>query len=112
MDRHHIGHPEQAGREGRCHGVHREVPADGQDGEVRPVQLADEGHVAEGLGVTGVIDAIAVLELDNEAGGLTQVQSCLAAGIPVTGRMVRASHRDPQAGSLDGPALVHADDRV
>ena len=37
--------------------VHREMPADGQERDVRPVQLADQAHVAEDRGIASEVDA-------------------------------------------------------
>ena len=54
------------------------------------MQLADQRHVAERLGIPRVVDAVAVLELDDEARRVAQVERRLAAGVPVAGRVVGA----------------------
>ena len=48
----------------RVHGV---VAADRQDGDLRAEPSLDEAHVAEEVGVAGVVDRRAVLELDDPA---------------------------------------------
>src|SRR4051794_17496182 len=45
----------------RAHGV---VVADGDHGDVRLVELANDVHVAEDVGVTGVVDLHVVLKMN------------------------------------------------
>ena len=85
------------------------MAADGQDREVRPEQVADQGHVPERGRVAGVVDPEPVLELDHEPDRLAEVVDRLAAH-RVAGGVDRGHHRDPQAARLDRAALVHADD--
>ena len=75
----HVLDAEQLHRQRRLARTHREVAADRQERDVGPVQLADQPHVAEHVGVAGVIEAEAVLDLDHEAGRLAEVERRLAA---------------------------------
>ena len=80
-----------------------EVP-DGQHGYVGLVQFADELHVAEGAGVTGMIDFEAVLKFEDEASGLAAIGSVLGArGVDGVG------HGELDALGTGGTPLVHAD---
>ena len=54
----------------RAHGV--EV-ADGQEGQLRMIQLLDQLHVGEDVGVAGEIDGAAVVEVQHVACGLAAV---------------------------------------
>ena len=49
------------------------------------------------VGVAGEVEAEPVLELDDEADRLAEVEGRLAAGVPVAGRMVGVGHRDLDA---------------
>ncbi len=89
-----------------------EVAADGQERQLWAIQLTDEPHVAKDGRVAGVIEAEAVLDLDNEAGRLAEVQRHPAVRVPVAGRVVGRRHRHGQAGGLHGAALVHARGRI
>ena len=53
-------------------------PPIGRNASVRPVPLADEPHVAEHVGVAGEVEPEAVLELDDEADRLAEVERRLA----------------------------------
>ena len=54
----------------RAHGV---VIADRQHGNLRRIELADDRHVAEHVGVAGVVDLHAVGEFDHVAAGFAAV---------------------------------------
>ena len=92
--------------------IHREVAADRQEGERRPVPLADQAHVAEHVRVAGEVEPEAVLELDDEADRLAEVERRLGAAVEVAGRVVGPDHRDLEPGRLDRAALVHPDQAV
>src|SRR3990172_10811650 len=55
-----LGPDQFAQRVGRALGIHGEVAADADQRQVRLVELADQRHVAEHVGVAGVIDPEAV----------------------------------------------------
>ena len=59
--------------------VHREMAADRQHRQVRRVELANEPHVAEDRRIARVVDAIPVLELDDEAHRLAEGLDRVAA---------------------------------
>ncbi|MBL0088729.1 MAG: hypothetical protein IPP44_19495 [Ideonella sp.] len=82
------------GRIGRVH--HELAAADGHQHQVAPVHLADELHVAEHAGVTHVPELEAIVELDDEAAGLTaHVQLVLVGGrvLPHVFRAVLGVHQ-------------------
>ena len=54
----------------RAHGV---VIADGQHGDVRRVEFANDGHVSEDVGIAGVINLDAVIKLDDVTAGFAAV---------------------------------------
>ena len=56
------------------------------------MQLADEAHVAEQVGVAGEVEPVAVLELDDEADRVAEIERRLAARVPVAGRVVGVGH--------------------
>jgi hypothetical protein len=74
MEGYHSGNAKQLHRLGGCARTHREVAADGQEGDVRAVQLANERHVPEHIRVSGEIDAPSVLQLEHEPDRLTEVK--------------------------------------
>ena len=80
VERDDVLHAEQLHGQRRRRRVHREVPTDRQHGEIRVVQVADQRHVAEDLRVAGVIDAVAILELHDEARRIAEIQGRFAAG--------------------------------
>ena len=90
--------------------AHRVVPADRQDGDLRLEALADEAHVAEEVGVAGVVHGRAVLELDDPAPAAEVARDLVRAR--AEGRsagVVGVDHREADAGRLERAALVHAD---
>ena len=90
---------------GRRHGIHREAIADRQEGDVRPVHLADQPHVAEQTGIARVVQGPPVLEPHHEPRRFAHVDHLAvveeAAAVP------RVGHRDAQSGDLLDAALVH-----
>ncbi len=100
MDRHDVLDPEQLDGKGGLAWPHRVVTADRQECDVRPMELADQPHVAEHVRVAGVVQTEAVLQLEHEPGRLAEVERRLAARIPVARRMVRPGHGDPETGRL------------
>ena len=93
---------------------HREVAADGQEGDVGPMQLADELHVAEDVRVAGEVDPPPILQLDDEADWLADVGRAAGRGVAehVTGGVVRVDHGHADAAGVEGAALVHAGDLI
>src|SRR4051794_14320299 len=66
VDRDDLADTQQLDRQRGFARAHRVQATDGQEGDIRPVQLADEAHVAEDVRVAGVVDAKPVLELGHE----------------------------------------------
>ena len=54
--------------------VHREMPADGQERDVRLVQLADQAHVTEERGIASEVDARPARQRDDEPDRLAEVE--------------------------------------
>src|SRR5439155_24807280 len=88
---------EQLERDAGLARVHREVPADWEDGDVRRVDPADQLHVAENARVPGEVDRGAVFEREHEPGRLAQVG-------PVVGctRVEGIHESELHAGRLNG----------
>jgi hypothetical protein len=84
----------------RPHGV---VIADWQHSEIGLVDPADELHVAEDAGVSGEVDLLAVLQLEDEAGRLSEVLEIVGAR-----RVEGVREGDFHALLLDRAALVSA----
>src|SRR6185369_9285845 len=91
-----------AGRRGRVHG---EQVADGQEGELGAVDLAEELHVGEERRVPGVVEGEAARKLDDVAGGETAVEDLVAVGDAA--RVVGAHHGDGEAEDVLAAAEVH-----
>src|SRR6266496_5882052 len=90
-------------------GSHRVEVADGEKGQVRRVQLSDQGHVGEDVSVTGMIEPEAVLERHDIAarvGGKVRFSSRPGS----TRRVDCLNHSELDAGDRLAPALVHARD--
>ena len=73
VDRHNMPDAQEADGVGSLERAHDEPVADGQQGKVRTVDLADKLHVAEDRGVPGVVELKAAFELDNVAHGLAAI---------------------------------------
>src|SRR6476660_2008404 len=85
VEGHDLADTEELDRQ-RCPGrVHRVVATDRDHREIRSMQILDPPHVRVPAGIAGVIDAISVLELDDEARRITEVERRLPTGVPVTG---------------------------
>ncbi len=74
---------EKPGGVGGLERAHRQPVADGQEGEVRIVELPDQPHVAEERGVAGMVELEAALELDHVTHRLAAVDEA-----PVVDRML------------------------
>ena len=95
--------PQKLERDGRFPWVHREMAADGEDGQVGLVDPADQLHVPEDARVSGEVDLLAILELEDEAGRFAQGEHTV---LPHAARVARVRHGDLDAGHLDRAALV------
>src|SRR5439155_18339973 len=94
---------EQLERDAGLLRAHREVVADRQAGDVRPVDAADQLHVAEHAGVADEIDGLSVLEADHDAARLPEVRPVgRARGVE------RVHERVTDPVDLLGAALVEA----
>src|SRR5581483_10726091 len=82
-------------------GSHREVVADGQNDDVRAVQLPDQRHVAENARITCEVDGDTALEPHDDAASLPEVASVCG-----TRRMERVCQREPDAVDLLAATLV------
>src|SRR6185369_11320998 len=80
VDRDHLAYAEVAAGAGRRGRVHGEQVADGQEGELGAVDLAEELHVGEERRVPGVVEGEAARKLDDVAGGETAVEDLVAVG--------------------------------
>ena len=90
--------PDHLGGPGRVRGPHGEAITDGQDRDVRLVDLADQLHVAEEPGVAGVVDRLPA-HADHEAGGLARVAPLEARGVVGEGE-VDATERHRHAATM------------
>src|SRR5918998_2783549 len=106
VDRDDVPHAEEAGGVGGLVGTHHHLVADGQEGDVRAVELPDQLHVAEDSGVPGVVDPEAALELYDVTHRLAGVDH--GAVVQGDGRGVEGVGRgylDPTC--PDGAALLY-----
>ncbi len=103
-----------AGRQGRVLGVHGEVPANGDQDQVRAEIASIEAEVAKQPRVPHVVDLEAVFQFDDEAGRLAPDVDFrllgLRIGPAVFGTVLGAGHGDANtlAQGLDAAALVEA----
>src|SRR5215469_18334746 len=86
-------------------GTHGEKVADWQHGEIRPVEVADDLHVTEDVGVSSVIDLEAIIKRDHVATGFATIDNLLA--ILDSAGMIGLDHCDLHIGHLLSSALVH-----
>src|SRR5579859_1705330 len=107
---HHGLDAKQRHRLGGSLRAHRVEAADGQERRVELVELGDDSHVTEHVGVAGEIDGVAVLELDDQTARLAAVDDLVAVGDAA--RMLRVHERHLDAVDVDGAALVGADERA
>src|SRR3990167_7979131 len=105
---------DEPGGLGGARPVHREVTADAGEHEIDLGELADGRHVAEHVGVTGVIDRRPALDGDHEAArGATRVH--LAGGVVDRRAVDRGDERDgdlaveERHGAAGVAAGVHAE---
>ena len=83
MDGQDLADAEELDREGRLARGHRVVARRSAGWPGRPVQLADQAHVAEDVRVAGEVDAAAGLQLDDEARRLAEIARRSARVVPV-----------------------------
>src|SRR4029079_17097166 len=72
--------------------------------------LADDAQVPEHRRVPDVVDGDAVLELDDEARGLAEIDGRPERGAPVAARVVGVDHGHADAPGIHAATLVHAHD--
>src|SRR5918994_1200994 len=97
---------EEPGRVGRLERAHHYLVADGQQGEVRVVDLPNQAHVAEDRSVARVVQLEATLELDDVAHRLATVD--VAAVVELYARGVEGvGRRHLEAADLDRAALLY-----
>ena len=99
MDRQHLLRLEQLHGPERIVGAHRVVVADRQDGQVDPL-LADQPHVAEQAGVGGVVDLLAVLEVEEEAARVAAVAAVGQHRAVEGERQLDAAEREVEAAAV------------
>src|SRR6266702_4791673 len=89
----------------RTHGKH---VADGQYAQIWLVQFPDDGHVAEDVGVSGMVDLEAVCEFNHEATGFAAADGLVSvfngAG------MIGVDHGDHDVSHWLRATLVHGSD--
>ena len=95
--------PASIGSLSRRHGV---VIADRQHGDLRRIELADDLHIAENIGVAGVVDSHSVLELHHEATSFAAVDHLIAVGNPAG--VFGVDHGHAQVANLVGASFIHA----
>ena len=87
--------------------VHREMAADADESEIRFVEATDERHVAEHVGVAGVVDLEAVLELDDVADRRSRLRRTACRSSPASTPSCPSSPcvaRAPCATLMPGPS--------
>ena len=89
----------------RPHGV---VVADGQHGNLGRIEVANDGHVTEHIGIAGVVDLHSVGKLDHVAAGLAAVNDLVAVGN--SAGVVGVHHGDLDVADGLGAAFVHLRD--
>ena len=84
---------------------HGEVIADGQHDDFGSVKIADDRHIAEDIGVAGMVDLNAVLELDDVAAGFAAVDQ-LVAILDAAG-VIGVDHGDFDVAEFLRAAFIH-----
>ena len=96
---------EQTAGVGRFKRTHGENITYGQHGQIRLVQLLNDGHIAEYIGITGMVNFQAILKVENKTARLTAIQRLLiifnGAGV------IGADHGDFNVPNLLCAAFVH-----
>src|SRR5947209_10473137 len=101
----HLAHAEVAAGAGGLAGVHGEQVADGQEGQLGPVHLAEELHVREQGGVAGMIEGVAARQPDDVARGRAAVEDLVA--VADAAGVVGTHHGHLQAQHVLAAAEVH-----
>src|SRR5215469_18015858 len=86
-------------------GTHGEKIANWQQGEIRPVEVTDDLHVAEDIGVSGVVNFEPVIKGDHVATGFAAIDNLLA--ILDSAGMIGLDHCHLHIAHLLSSALVH-----
>src|SRR5207247_4774023 len=94
---------EELERDRRLLWAHREPVADREHRDVGFVDAGDQLHVSEDARVTGEVERLAVLELDDDAARLAGVRAVVRAR-----RVKRVHEREADSVDLLGSALVEA----
>ena len=87
---------------------HGEMVADRQHGNLRRVELANDGHVAKDIGVAGVVNLDSVGELEHVAAGFAAIDDLVA--ILNAAGVNRVNHGDLHIADGLRAALVHGRD--
>ena len=108
VHRHDLSGTNQLGGARRCFRIHRKAIADGQEGNLGSIALANEAHVAEQAGVAGVIQRALIFEADHVARRFPHVHhlSLLDESAAVTS----VGHRHTKACDRQRATLVHRRD--
>ena len=93
---------------GRLARRHGEMVADGQHDNFGRVEIADDGHVAEDVGVAGVVELDSVGELEHVAARLAAVDDLVA--ILYAAGVDGVDHGDFRVGDGLRAALIHGRD--
>ena len=96
----HLEVEELLAGEGGRPGAHGEAVADRHDADVGLVELGDQRHAAEHVGVAHVIERLALLGADDDAVGIAEVDV-------LRGGVQRIDERQLEIGGGDGAAGVH-----
>jgi hypothetical protein len=96
--------------DGGAFGAHGVVVADGEHGNLRVMQVADELHVGEHAGIAGMVEDGSVVDGDDKAGGIASIDDFVAVGD--AGGVAGFSEGDGDVRVAMGAADVHADGAI